>query len=198
MIDLDKGFTQDIIAACQKHKLSKRDTAYVLATAHHETGGAMMPIKETVMPWHDDKNPTDRTVINRLDRAFAKGQLTWVSAPYWREGWFGRGFVQLTHKSNYKKASDETGVDLVSDPSRALNPTVAATILVKGMRDGWFTGKKLSDYTTFRNMRRVVNGMDKADTIAALAEQYLAALPDNMSAQKPKPSIWALIMSLFK
>uniref|UniRef100_A0AC34G9W9 Uncharacterized protein n=1 Tax=Panagrolaimus sp. ES5 TaxID=591445 RepID=A0AC34G9W9_9BILA len=45
------------------------------------------------------------------------------------------------------------------------------------MQEGWFTGKKLSDYITlqksdFRNARRIVNLMDKADLIAGYARDY--------------------------
>jgi len=198
MTDLNKGFTQDIIAVCDKHGLSRKHTAYVLATTHHETGGAMMPVKETVMPWHSDKFPSDVTVKRRLDNAFENGRLPWVSSQYWLDGWFGRGFVQLTHRANYQSAGDKLGVDLVRNPDAALNPTVAAEILVRGMAEGWFTGKKMSDYETYRDMRRVVNGMDKADDIAALARKYYEVLPE----RKPKSggfvtSILALLARIF-
>ena len=178
MTNLNKGFTQDIIAVCDKHNLSRKHTAYVLATASHETGGAMMPIKETVMSWHSNKFPTDAEVIRRLDRAYKKGQLSWVSSPYWRDGWFGRGFVQLTHRTNYQSAGDKLGVDLVKNPDAALNPTVAAEVLVRGMSEGWFTGKKMSDFDRYRDMRRVVNGMESADDIANLARNYYEVLPE--------------------
>lgn len=184
MIDLNKGFTQDIIAVCDKHGLSRKHKAYVLATANHETAGSMMPIKETVMPWHKDKQPSDKAVIGRLDRAFNKGQLKWVSKPYWQEGFFGRGFVQLTHRANYKSAGDKLGVDLVRNPDRAMNPTVASGILVRGMSEGWFTGKKMADYDNYRDMRRVVNGMDRADDIATLARDYYAVLPERLDTPK--------------
>lgn len=178
MTDLNKGFTQDIIAVCDKHGLSRKHTAYVLATAYHETAGSMMPIKETVMPWHSDKFPSDITVKRRLDNAFESGKLPWVSNRYWLEGFFGRGFVQLTHRTNYQSAGKKLGVDLVRNPDAALNPTVAAEILVRGMTDGWFTGKKMSDYDNYRDMRRVVNSMDRADDIAALARKYYEVLPE--------------------
>lgn len=62
--------------------------------------------------------------------------------------WYGRGIVQLTHKSNYEKAGQKLGVDFVSGENRELVKQLkyAIPILVIGMRDGWFTGKKLSDY----------------------------------------------------
>lgn len=152
--------------------------AYILATATHETGRVMAPIKETVQAWHKNKNPSDKEVMRRLQRAYDARKLKWVRSPYWNQGWFGRGYVQITHKRNYEKLGKAIGVDLVGNPDMALQPRVAAQILVKGMVDGLFTGKKLVDYLPgdYRNARRIVNGMDRADEIASLAMKYEDAL----------------------
>lgn len=149
--------------------------ANILANVYRETGGGMYPIKETVYPSHKDQNPSDATVIKRLDTAFAKGQLTWVKTPYWRDGAFGRGQIQITHWDNYKKLGDMIGVDLRSNPSLALQPRVSAAIAIIGMSTGAFTGKKLSDYVFPRdldnppktNSRRIVNGEDGSDAEVA-------------------------------
>lgn len=150
--------------------------AYLLATAQHETAHTMQPVRETLAS-------TDDEAIVRLDRAFAKGQLKWVSKPYWckdsdGKAWLGRGYVQLTHKANYEKASALTGVDLVATPNAAMRPAVAAKILVSGSQQGVFTGKKLSDYLPgdYVNARRIINGTDKAEEIARLARTYETAL----------------------
>lgn len=63
---------------------------------------------------------------------------------------------------------------------------------MKGCAEGWFTGKKLADYPDYRNMRRVVNGTDRADTIAGYAVAFERAL-HAMGAQEaaspiPSPS----------
>jgi hypothetical protein len=149
--------------------------AYLLATAFHETGQAMQPIKETVMPHHKDKNPSDATVIKRLDTAFAAGKLRSVKTPYWRDGWFGRGYVQITHRDGYDRAGKALGLDLIADPDLALVPEYAAKILVRGCTEGWFTGKKLGDYASYKEMRRVVNGTDRADDIARYARAFEGA-----------------------
>ncbi|MGQ4649064.1 DUF4231 domain-containing protein [Lyngbya aestuarii] len=93
----------------------------------------------------------------------------------------GRGFCQVTGRTNYKKWSERLGIDLVSNPEKAADQAIAAKILVMGMRDGVFTGKKLSDYISsnsrdFRNARRIINGLDKADHIAAIANRYYQVL----------------------
>jgi hypothetical protein len=54
------------------------------------------------------------------------------------------------------------------------------------MRDGDFTGMKLSDYITpesvdYVNARRIVNGTDRAEQIAGYAEKYEEALRAGMA-----------------
>lgn len=154
--------------------LPLRHRAYILATAMHETARTMQPVRETLAG-------TDDAAVARLEAAWRKGQLQWVKTPYWRpdadgKAWFGRGYVQLTHRANYKRAGDELGIDLVSNPAVAMRPDVAVLVLVRGMTEGWFTGKKLADYSSYEDMRRVVNGTDRAADIAALARGFEDAL----------------------
>jgi predicted chitinase len=186
-----------ILAATKGLPVSQR--AYVLATAHHETGGGMQPVKETVFPWSKNKNPTDAQVIAALDRAFKAGKLRGVKTPYWREGWFGRGYVQLTHLRNYREASKLAWVDLVADRDKALDPLIAAKVLAGGMKAGTFTGHKLDDYLPgdFVGARRIVNSADQAQKIAETARQFEAALmrdsvpaPDYPAAPAPAPENW--------
>jgi hypothetical protein len=178
--------------------------ANVLAQVRRETGGGMAPIKETVMPSHKDQNPTDATVIARLDKAFAAGKLKWVKVPYWRDGWFGRGQIQITHKSNYLKFG-------VTKPEDALKPAVSARIAVTGMRDGMFTGRKLADFRfpddlflpPVHNPRRIVNGKDGSDAEVArfhmaFAEALEAAGWGKATTTPPKAGGWlaALVRAL--
>lgn len=130
----------------------KSKLAYILATAWHESW--LKPIKEI--------------------RAAQGTSLYNTQNQYWYTGYYGRGFVQLTWQSNYKKMGNWLGVDLVNNPDLALQPDIAAKILVYGMINGSFTGKKLSDYINgsyndFYNARRVVNGLDQAQKINNLA-----------------------------
>lgn len=75
----------------------------------------------------------------------------------------GRGYIQLTHRNNYRKMGNLLGVDLENNPAKAIEPQIAALVATIGMRDGIFTGKKLSDYITetkqdYYNARAIVNG----------------------------------------
>ncbi len=108
--------------------------AYALATTFHETDATMQPIREA-------HGKSDAQSIARLDAEWAKpghGALRLVKAPYWRDGYFARGYSGLTHEGNSRKAGDMVGVDLVANPGRAMKPRIAAEILLRGMERGIF------------------------------------------------------------
>jgi len=149
-----------------------------LAQIHRETGGRMAPVRETFAG-------TDRQAMDRLERAWREGKLPWVRKPYWSDGWFGRGHIQLTHQANYAKMGERTGHPLVDRPSLMLDPKVSAEVAVIGMVEGSFTGKRLSDYLfpnaldapPAHNPRRIVNGRDGTDAkVAELHRKFLKAL----------------------
>ena len=156
-----------------------RHLAYMLATAFHETAATMQPVRETLAA-------SDDAAIIILDRAYAAGRLGQVSSPYWRrdaegKSWLGRGLVQLTHKRNYEAMSAVTGIDLVARPERAMEPEVSATILVEGMLQGSFTGRRLSRYFNAQSedwvgARAIINGRDRAELIAGYGKSFNAAL----------------------
>lgn len=172
---------ETILEAWARHgDKNPRHLAYILATAKHETAHTMQPVRETLAS-------TDSKAKEILTKSWKAGKLPWVKRDYWSDGFFGRGFVQITHASNYEKAGRKLSLDLVADPSKALDPDVAGAILVRGMLEGWFTGKSLSDFPDFLNMRRVVNGMDRAPEIAILADRFYSAIvaaADNDNAKK--------------
>lgn len=182
---------------------NKNRLAQNLATTKWETAHTMQPIKETQRA-SDKTPPTDATVIKRLDTAFKAGKLTWVKKPYWRDGWFGRGYVQLTHEFNYKGPAriavlNEFGVDIGADRDLVMRPDIAAYILVMGSKEGWFTGKGLAQYIDnldesdaedmleFIAARRVINGQDRAKEIATIALGFEKALK-TVSAPTPIPT----------
>lgn len=166
--------------------------ASALAQVKRETGGQFQPVKETQFT---DDVPTDEQVIRRLDAAYAAGKLPWVSTRYWRDGWFGRGLVQLTHEFNYsgkirQAVMDQfgSGFDIHAKPAWLLDPDISVFVAIKGMLEGWFTGKGLEDYIDqldeadpldkleYIEARRVVNGKDHAKEIAEDALKFERAL----------------------
>jgi hypothetical protein len=154
------GTIAAIRVECAKQGLGLPDqAAYVLATVEWETAGTFKPVEEAYY-------------LGSKADAYRQGLRYY---PY-----YGRGYVQLTWENNYRKYAQIMGLDLVGNPTLALEPKTALFILVHGFKTGAFTGKKLTDYINgdgadFVEARRCINGTDKAEEIAGLAEKYLEA-----------------------
>ncbi|MEB3190457.1 MAG: glycoside hydrolase family 19 protein [Snowella sp.] len=125
----------------------RRQLAYIMATIQHETASTYKPIAEY-------------------------GGRRKHYAPY-----YGRGYVQLTWKYNYEKYSAVVGEDLVNNPDLAMRPDIALYIIVDGMKNGVFTGKRLNQFINsercdYINARRIINGTDRADLVASYAKKW--------------------------
>jgi putative chitinase len=158
-----EGFNA-ILAACGAAGWGMAYAADALATAWLETNKTMQPVREAY----------------------------WVSEEWRRKNLryhphYGRGYVQLTWDYNYKTADEKLGLGgtLIANLDRALEPEIAAKILVRGMEEGWFTRKKLADYLpkdgaaahdAFKQSRRIINGTDRWDDLADFALKFQAAL----------------------
>ncbi|HEY8360131.1 MAG TPA: hypothetical protein VIL30_21960 [Ramlibacter sp.] len=151
-----------------------RKLAYILGTAHHETG-AFKYMREIWGPTAAQNRYEGRADLGNVQPGDGKKFM-------------GRGFVQLTGRRNYQDWSKRTGLDLIKEPQLVQEPAVAARILVQGSMLGTFTGRKLGDFATFKDMRRVINGTDRADMIAGYASKFLAALQaSEMGVTLPPP-----------
>lgn len=191
--------TESQVKGCQhiltawRGKYPKGDTrwlAYMLATAKWETAHTMQPIAEY---------------------GRGKGRKYGEVDPGSGQVFYGRGYVQLTWRRNYGRAGSALGVDFINNPDLVMRPDYAARIMMEGMAEGWFTGKKLADYINpkacdWKGARRIINGTDKAAEIAGLARGFheciLAAsdpetVPDLPKPEKPpatsSTTIWAQI-----
>lgn len=139
--------------------------AYMLATTFHETAFTMQPIEEY---------------------GKGRGRVYGKADPITGKVYYGRGFVQLTWASNYKKMGKILGIDLYNHPELALELETATKILFEGMTtgesyDGDFTGKHLGDYFSDTkndpfNARRIINGTDAAKKIEGYYCKFLSAL----------------------
>jgi hypothetical protein len=125
--------------------------AYSLATTKHETASTMLPIEEYGkgggMAYGKKDSQTGQT-------------------------YYGRGFVQLTWRDNYAKATRELELegedDLEWHADRALDPAIAADIMFLGMAEGWFRGDSKGRQTLLRyfdidtddpyGAREIING----------------------------------------
>ena len=137
-------------------------------------------------------------------------EVGWENQTYWKvdiETWqryYGRGFVQLTHKENYRKFNEIIknswekfkdnnwdyllNIDILKHPDQILKSNeLAAFILIYGMKNGTFTWKKLDDYINsnkndFVWARAIVNGDDKAAVFAQNAQYYINNTKNNQQA----------------
>jgi hypothetical protein len=163
-----------ILAECHNSGVTdKAQIAYILATSQHESlcGKLMFEIWG---PTAAQKKYEGRSDLGNTQRG---------------DGFRfrGRGYVQITGRSNYRDWSRRLGhsIDLVSNPDIVAQKTeIAAKILVQGMRDGTFRPPhKLSRHVSesnpdFFNAREIINA-DKNKNgrkIAGYAVSYLKAL----------------------
>ena len=138
-----------------------RFISYVLATCCHETQFTFAPVEE-----------------------YSKGLGRPYGDPDPKTGkiYDGRGYVQLTWLENYKRFIAVTGFDLVNHPELAMEPAISYRIMSVGMREGMFTGRKLSEFVLpngsfdFLSARKIINGMDCAEKIAEYAKKFYASI----------------------
>jgi len=163
----------------------QRKLAYVISTAWHETM-RFRYLRELWGPTVQQQGYEGRADLGNTVKGDGKRFL-------------GRGMVMITGRRNYADWSKRLGIDLLTKPTLAEDPTIAARILVEGMMLGTFTGKPLSAFINgsafdFRNARRVVNGLDRADDIAGYAMKFAAAFaaapqsPPSAPSEIPTPS----------
>jgi putative chitinase len=156
-----------------------RWAAYMLATVKHECADTYQPITERGAKSYFDKYETGTPLGKQLGNT-VKG-----------DGYLyrGRGYVQITGRANYQSLGTKLGLsgdeDLVLHPDNALHPQIAYRILSYGMRNGSFTGKKLADYVNakgadYKQARRIINGLDKADLIQGYATNFEAVLTSSL------------------
>lgn len=150
-----------LVGKCEDAGFTYPETAYALATTYHETAHTMEPIKE------------------RGSVAYLKSKKYY---PY-----IGYGYVQITWRDNYLRVGKLIGKDLVSNPSLALDPDIAASIMTGGMLNGWFTGLGFRkgrpvtryDRNAYIRARKIINGSDRAEAIADYAMIFEKALRSN-------------------
>lgn len=146
--------------------LNLHSLAYIFATAFHEVDKRMQPIEE-----YGKGKGRKYGTYQKMDGT------QYLGYPHI---YYGRGFVQLTWYENYEKAGKKLGIDLLNKPQLALDLEVATKILFQGMVDGWFTGRKLSQYfegkIDYQGARRIINGTDKAIMIAGYAQTFFNGL----------------------
>lgn len=171
-----------IIQSCNKYQVTRLEQiAYILATAKHEAyhpnyNPDWHPVREGYAMTNQGaiKAVTNLYIAKKISKNYALPLANGLS-------YYGRGLVQITHPGNYSSIGKRIGVDLYNNPDLALRGEVACDILVVGMKEGIFTGVKLSTYFTATksdalNARKIINGVDQQERIADMYSKFLTAL----------------------
>lgn len=166
-----------VLHGLESRKVPLRHAAYILATAYWESDRFRTMREYATGEAYEGRKDLGNTV--RGDGVRFKG----------------RGLVQITGRRNYAYWAGRLGVDLLVKPHLAEGLDIAVPILIDGSLEGTFTGRKLADFGSYAQMRRVINGTDKAGEIAAIAEDFEQALSaagygtqKATGAQEPKPA----------
>jgi hypothetical protein len=165
--------------------------AYMLATTYHETAQTMQPIEE----------------YNK-----GQGMKYGTKDPETGQTYYGRGYVQLTWRDNYARATGELGLKGASDlewhAEMALDPQIAADVMFLGMANGWFRSDSQGKQTLERyfndskddsyGAREIING-DKTvvpswsngvsigNLIKGYHQKFLSALAAAIILPEPLP-----------
>lgn len=178
--------------------------AYMLATTYHETGARMVPVDESLnysVQGLIDTFGRHRISVDQARRYGRSGsrkadQQAIANIVYggkWgrenlgnvapNDGWRyrGRSLVQTTGRRNYTKFG------MQDNPDKAMQIPVSVRMLFDGMEQGIYTGKALGDYADYLNMRKVINGTDKAEKVRDYAVAFESALRLGGYGMTPKP-----------
>jgi hypothetical protein len=159
--------------------------AYMLATTFHETAQTMQPISEY---------------------GHGEGHEYGIEDPETGQTYYGRGYVQLTWRDNYRRATQKLELfgadDLEWHAGQALEPGIAFEVMAVGMTEGWFTGEALPDYFNEMtddpvNARAIINNdvASMGETIAGYYHAFLTALQGALIKEPAEPTIDIALMT---
>ena len=174
--------------------------AYGLATAFHETGARMVPVREGFAKTDAGARAAVAKLAKKRGPKSAVARYAQPVGPYGHV-YYGRGHVQLTWMNGYRDSSADAGTDLVANPDAMLDPVISARVLFRGLMDGRWNGQgkgvgayegaddHLSDAEA-AEARRTINGKDKALEIARYHRRFYDALDlAGWKPSAPKPAI---------
>jgi len=189
-----------ILDECEKQNVKDlRHVAYILATPMIETGGSFEPITESLNYSSDalrakfpnrisasdaekygrnSQHPANQEMIGNIiyGGEWGKKNLGNTQAG---DGfkYRGRGLSQVTGRRLYEIFG------YADKPDEMAHIKASAYAMAKAMKEGTFTGVKLSDFINatkedWNGARKTVNGTDRAADIAKHAKTFYAALKE--------------------
>lgn len=170
-----------------------RRIAYVLATAQHASHFGARLEERGAGPAPDGVDLSFERYEPGTPQGTALGNTQLGDGARYR----GRGFVYVKGRASYatwsqRLAMPEELIDgrtvpyFVVHPEAMARPTIAAQTLVRGMRDGLFTGVALGLHvndkkTDFHSARRVIGGPEHARDVAAIAMTFARTIEELQS-----------------
>jgi hypothetical protein len=99
----------------------------------HSNDAAVKAVSELVRKRNIENSRKGRPLMNDYSLPDEKGN-----------SYYGRGFIQLTGKENYRKIGEKIGVGklLLEHPDSALALNISLKIAVEGSVNGWFSKDK--------------------------------------------------------
>lgn len=190
-----------IVAQLVHCRINERDVQIgVIGTVAIESASSFRPVREAFYLGEPEPAEAHRKTL-----------------PYYP--YYGRGFIQLTHRSNYerygpkvaelwKTSPDQPDFQLVGDPDRALDPDIAAAVTALYFRDtralptaSWPQGYSLIDACRAHDwewVRRLVYGgadpqgtarIQQIATVLSVDAPQLVYRPD--APLDPQPDNWS-------
>jgi putative chitinase len=110
----------------------------------------------------------------------------------------GRGYIQLTGRSNYEQFAKFSGLDVVNNPDLVATPSVGAEAAL------WFwktkVKPKVKDFSNVKSVTRIVNGgynglADREQRFASLTKQSTGSATTLASVASPTPSTGTVLAS---
>jgi len=146
-----KKYWPEIANALKKYNLWYKDMILMaLGTIYAETS-AFKPIDEYISKYN---TPPGGEPYSKYDFRTDIGNNAVGDGSKYK----GRGFIQLTGKSNYRAFGKKLGIDLISNPELANDPKYAAEILALFLKDKESKIKRALLEQDLRTARKLVNG----------------------------------------
>lgn len=157
-----------------------RTLAYALSITRGEVGIDMLPVREGFAKTDAGARRAVNNLARRRGPNSAVAKYARPTGPYGHV-YYGRAQMQLTWLDNYRGSSADAGVDLVKDPDAMLDPVISARVLIRGLMDGRWNGRRKGiryylDQGDLKNARRTVNITDKWEMFADFYQGFLAAI----------------------
>lgn len=165
--------------------------SYMLATARHEayhflTGEYFSERPEVGNVSYFDKYDP---VLADTERRRARARLNENTEQGDGFKFRGRGCVHLTWKKNYRRAKEKFNIDFISNPDFAGDLNYSVPIMIWGMEEGIFTGRKLDHYINtsgidYVGARSIINAQDQAALIASYAARFESILEQSSTISR--------------